>query len=85
MTPTLYVKTGCPWCAEARQVLDAARVVYDERNVTQSAEAFADMRRLSGQTYAPVLDWNGKILSDFGAVELLPFLVSCGIDVPALA
>ncbi|WP_221031222.1 glutaredoxin family protein [Actomonas aquatica] len=83
MTPVLYTKSGCPWCAEARRVLDDAQVSYHERNVSGDPAAFEDMRRLSGQTFAPVLDWEGKILSDFGAVELVPFLVSCGIPLAA--
>jgi hypothetical protein len=32
------------------------------------------MKRISGQTKAPVLDWSGEILADFGAAELEPFL-----------
>ena len=33
-----------------------------------------EMERISGQTKAPVLDWHGKILADFGVEELKPFL-----------
>jgi hypothetical protein len=33
-----------------------------------------EMKRLSGQSKAPVLDWSGEILADFGATELVPFL-----------
>lgn len=77
--PTLYVKTGCPWCAEVRQALDEAGHHYEERNVTNDEANFAAMRDLSGQTKAPVLDWHGKVLADFGAVELMPFLATCGL------
>jgi len=72
--PTLYTKIGCPWCAEAREVLDRQGVAYTEKVVTTDAAAFAAMQRLSGQSKAPVLDWSGEILADFGAVELEPFL-----------
>lgn len=72
--PVLYTKTGCPWCAEAREVLDRRGIGYAERNVTTDATARAEMARLSGQTKAPVLDWAGEILADFGAAELDPFL-----------
>jgi len=74
IVPILYTKTGCPWCAEGRVVLDRQGVSYSERNVTIDAGAAADMRRISGQTKAPVLDWSGEILADFGAAELEPFL-----------
>ena len=72
--PTLYTKIGCPWCAEAREVLDTRGIAYTEKVVTTNAAAFAEMQRLSGQTKAPVLDWEGEILADFGAAELEPFL-----------
>jgi glutaredoxin 3 len=46
--------------------------------VTTDAVAAAEMRRLSGQSKAPVLDWSGEILADFGAAELKPFLAARG-------
>ena len=72
--PVFYTKTGCPWCAEAREVLDRENIAYDEKVVTGNAEAYTEMEKLSGQTKAPVLDWSGNILADFGAAELVPFL-----------
>ena len=80
--PTLYVKTGCPWCTEARAVLDAARVDYRELDVSRDATALKTMRELSGQNFVPVLDWDGEILADFGAAELKPFLSQRGVTVP---
>jgi glutaredoxin 3 len=74
--PVLYTKIGCPWCAEAREVLDRHGIHYVERGVSTDAAAFDEMRRLSGQTKAPVLDWNGSLLADFGAQELEPFLAA---------
>ena len=74
--PILYTKIGCPWCAEAREVLDRQGIGYDERIVTTDASASAEMLRVSGQTKAPVLDWSGEILADFGAAELEPFLAA---------
>lgn len=74
--PVFYTKIGCPWCAEAREVLDRRGVGYDEKIVTTDPAAMAEMQRLSGQTKAPVLDWAGEILADFGAAELEPFLAT---------
>jgi glutaredoxin len=72
--PILYVKTGCPWCQEVIEFLDAHGVGYREQNVSDDSGAFAEMQAKSGQTRAPTLDWNGKILADFGVDELVPFL-----------
>lgn len=73
--PILYVKTGCPWCEEVIDFLSGNGVSYREKNVSQDAAAFEEMRAKSGQTKAPTLDWHGKILADFGVMELKPFLL----------
>jgi glutaredoxin 3 len=81
--PQLFVKTGCPWCAQATDVLDRAGHKYQETNVTNDSDAWDQMKTLSGQTKAPVLDWNGDVLADFGAEELVPFLKARGLAVPS--
>ena len=72
--PILYVKPGCPWCHEAVEFLDGHGVSYRLVDVLSDTQAFAEMRRKSGQTNAPTFDWHGKILADFGTDELIPFL-----------
>ncbi|MDB6168283.1 MAG: glutaredoxin [Verrucomicrobia bacterium] len=77
--PVLYVKTGCPWCLEVQEYLTKHGIRYQEKNVSQDSSAFSDMQRRSGQTKAPVLDWDGKLLADFGVDELKPFLRQQGV------
>ncbi|MEI8340284.1 MAG: glutaredoxin domain-containing protein [Verrucomicrobiota bacterium] len=72
----LYVKTWCPWCISAKQYLDTHRYEYEEIDVTRDRGAFDEMIRISGQTYAPTLVVDGKILADFGPDELDHFLKS---------
>lgn len=72
--PILYVKTDCPWCKAVIAFLSEHGIGYREKNVSQDTAAFAEMTLISGQSKAPVLDWHGKILSDFGVEELIPFL-----------
>ena len=73
--PVLYVKSGCPWCTEVVDFLGNNGIAYREKNVTSDAIAFEEMRRVSSQTKAPVLNWHGTILADFGVEELKPFLL----------
>lgn len=79
ITPTLYVKSGCPWCREAVETLQKYKIPYTEVVVSGNREAMKKMVDLSGQSKAPTLDWNGDILADFGAEELVPFLKSKGL------
>lgn len=74
--PILYIKKGCPYCDEAIRFLDERGVNYQQKEVLSDARAFEEMKSKSGQTKAPTLDWNGKILADFGVDELPKFLRS---------
>jgi glutaredoxin 3 len=70
----LYVKTWCPWCITARQALAKLGFKIEEIDVEADRAAYAEMIRLSGQTYTPTLCADGKLLADFGPDELKMFL-----------
>ena len=53
--------------------LDEHGVKYETLDVISDREAFDEMERLSGQTLAPVMDVDGKVLADFGPEELAKF------------
>ncbi len=77
--PIIYVKTGCPWCEEVLEFLDAKGIDYEEITVTGDREAMREMSELSGQSKAPTMDWGGEVLADFGVEELVPFLQERGV------
>lgn len=79
MTPILYVKRGCPWCDEASEYLKRGKIAHETVMVSGDPAAMDEMRRISGQTKAPVLDCDGEILADFGVDELVPFLTRVGL------
>jgi len=74
MPTILYVKQGCPWCEEAEEKLHELGVPYERREVRSNPDFFKEMREISGQSKAPVLDIDGRILADFGPEELPAFL-----------
>jgi glutaredoxin len=69
----LFVKPYCGWCDEAMRWLDDRRISYEVLDVIADSAARKEMVQLSGQTLAPVIDVDGKILADFGAEELAEF------------
>ena len=79
VTPILYVKTGCPWCAEVMAYFDSRRMPYQKITVSGDPAAMQVMVQLSGQSKAPVMDWDGAVLADFGVDELVPFLKKHGV------
>jgi glutaredoxin 3 len=72
--PVVYIKPSCPWCQEVVEFLDERGIPYRRVDITQDAEARAEMERVSRQPKVPTLDWHGEILADFGVDELVPFL-----------
>lgn len=69
----LFIKPYCPWCHRAKEWLDARQISYQELDVISDVSAFEEMRRLSGQDRAPVIEVDGKMLADFGPEELAAF------------
>ena len=70
----LYVKPGCPWCRVAEQYLDERGYKYQSIDVRRDRAAFDELRRISGQSYAPTLVIGDLVLPDFGPDELEDFL-----------
>ncbi|MBK8091071.1 MAG: glutaredoxin family protein [Verrucomicrobiaceae bacterium] len=81
MKPILFVKTGCPWCDEVLEYLEAKNIPHEVVVVTGDREAMQRMIDLSGQSKAPTMDWDGEVLADFGVDELVPFLKARGVAV----
>ena len=74
MATILYIKAGCPWCIAAEEELQKLGVKYERREVRSNPAYFEEMIKLSGQSKAPVLQMDGRILADFGVEQLPGFL-----------
>jgi glutaredoxin len=64
MNIIVYTKTGCPWCINVISLLKEKGIEFEERNVTENEIYFTEMQAKSGQTKAPVVEIEGKILTD---------------------
>jgi glutaredoxin 3 len=69
----LFIKPYCPWCHKAVRWLDERGVQYKTLDVIADSKAYTEMVNLSGQTLAPVIEVDGKVLADFGPEELEKF------------
>ena len=74
MATILYIKQGCPWCIAAEEELQKLGVKHELREVRSNPAYFEEMKKLSGQTKAPVLQMDDRILADFGPEQLPGFL-----------
>ena len=76
MKPRLFIKPQCGWCLKAMRWLDEKGIAYQRIDVIADRAAFDEMIRLSGQELAPVLEAEGRVLSDFGPEELPGFFAA---------
>jgi monothiol glutaredoxin len=53
--------------------LDSHKVRYEVLDVIRDGRAYEEMVQLSGQTLAPVIEVDGRVLADFGVRELAAF------------
>ncbi|MBA2586339.1 MAG: glutaredoxin family protein [Chthoniobacterales bacterium] len=72
--PTLYVKTGCPYCKVAMDYLDEHQVAYETVDVRGDDALIQKLQEVSGQTRTPTMVWDGAVLPNFGVDELEKFL-----------
>jgi glutaredoxin len=73
MKVRLFIKPYCPWCHKAQHWLEERGIPYENLDVIADSKAMTEMVNLSHQTYAPVIEVDGKILADFGPEELAKF------------
>lgn len=66
----VYTKTGCPWCIGVTDFLKDKGIDFEERNVSENELFFAEMQAKSGQTKAPVVEIDGKIIADTDKEEV---------------
>ncbi len=69
----LFIKPYCGWCHKAQRWHDERGIKYETLDVIADSKAMTEMVRLSNQTFAPVIEVDGKILADFGPEELEQF------------
>jgi glutaredoxin len=74
----LFIKPYCGWCRQAIEWLDRYGIRYEVLDVVANESAYAEMLRLSGQTLAPVIEVDDRVLADFGATELARFWLELG-------
>jgi glutaredoxin 3 len=70
----LYVKAGCPWCRLAEDYLNKHGYRFKQVDVRRDPVAMGELKRISGQTFAPTLVLGDLVLPDFGPDQLEDFL-----------
>ena len=63
MSTTIYTKPGCPYCAAAKQNLEARGIVYQEIDVYTTPGAREELAELTGgaNVVPVVIDQDGEV------------------------
>jgi glutaredoxin len=69
----LFIKPWCGWCDQAVDWLEERGIQFQILDVTSEPRARQEMHEISGQTLAPVIDVDGKVLADFDTGQLEKF------------
>lgn len=71
LRPTLYIKSGCPWCREAMAFFSQHGVEVNVRDVNANKQNMQRMIEVSGQSLTPTLEFGEFIVADFSVNELI--------------
>lgn len=69
--PILYIKDGCPWCAEAMAFFDKHGIPLDIREVHENPDYMKELIAVSEQSSTPTFVYDDFIVADFSVNEFL--------------
>ena len=78
-----YLKPHCGWSKGVRAVLSKYEMEYEDRDIINNPEVYAQMVQESGQTLSPCVDVDGVMLADISGEELENYLLSNTLVVPS--
>ena len=67
----IYTTQGCPYCADAKELLTKKGVKYKEIQVDKDSDKLAEMMKLSNQRSVPQIFINEKSIGGFDDLSKL--------------
>ena len=67
--PILYIKQGCPWCADALQYFSEIGLELELIDVRTDPSRMPELQAISGQTKTPTLKNGDFVVADFDVDE----------------
>lgn len=71
-----YISQDCTWSRGVCAILDKYGLTYEKLDVGTDGNAFAEMKRKSGQVNTPCVEIDGVFLADICGQEVEDFLLS---------
>ena len=85
--PTIvaYLKPVCGWSNSVRETLVKYNLQYEDKDIINVPENYAQMVQKSGQPLSPCVDVDGTMLADVDGNEVETWLLENGIVEPVSA
>jgi monothiol glutaredoxin len=74
-----YMKPQCGWSNGVRAILKKYQLEYEDRDIINNPNNYAEMVQKSGQPLQPTLDIGGLIVADVSGEELEAWLIKEGV------
>lgn len=71
-----YLKPTCGWSNGVRAIFQKYNLAYEEKDIINSAENYAEMVQRSGQPLSPCVVVDGIMLADVSGEEVENYLLS---------
>jgi len=76
MTIKAYLKPSCGWSNGVRAILRKHGLAFEDIDIINNRESYAEMVRKSGQPLSPCVEVDGVMLADVSGEEVENYLLS---------
>jgi glutaredoxin len=80
-----YLKPVCGWSNSVRETFAKHGLQYEDKDIINNPEIYAEMVQKSGQPLSPCVEINGHMLADVDGEEVETWMVENGVIEPVPA
>lgn len=74
-----YLKPTCGWSMGVRAIMKKYGLEYEDRDIINKADQYAEMVEKSGQPLSPCVEIDGTMLADVSGEEVENYMLSNGL------
>ena len=80
-----YLKPVCGWSNSVRMAFAKYGLAYEDKDIINNPDIYAEMVQKSGQPLSPCVEINGQMLADVDGDEVEAWMLENGVVEPASA
>ena len=74
-----YLKPVCGWSNSVRETFTKYGLQYEDKDIINNPEIYAEMVQKSGQPLSPCVEINGQMLADVDGSEVETWMLDNGV------